>query len=59
LLIHGGQYAMLWRIQTGEHTPRPLGSEDVDSEQAFGNPQPLDDEPSSSNPRFATSRKLH
>ena len=53
LLTHDGQYAMLWRIQTGEHTPRPLGSGDIDSEQAFGDPEP------SSNPRFATLRKLH
>jgi ATP-binding cassette, subfamily B, bacterial len=57
LLIHDGQYAMLWRIQTGEHTPRPLDSAEVDSEQPFDDPE-LSPEPSS-NPRFATSRKLH
>jgi ATP-binding cassette subfamily B protein len=53
LLTHGGQYAMLWSIQTGEQTHSPQGSLAADSEPLYADGEP------SSIPRFATSRKLH
>ena len=53
LLTHGGQYAMLWSIQTGEQTHSPPMPLVPDSERLY------DDEQPSPSPRFATSRKLH
>ncbi|HKO95281.1 MAG TPA: ABC transporter ATP-binding protein [Polyangiaceae bacterium] len=53
LLVHRGQYATLWSIQTGEQTQAARADLDFDSE-----PDDADGEPSSS-PRFATTRKLH
>jgi ATP-binding cassette subfamily B protein len=53
LLTHGGQYAMLWSIQTGEHAAAPRASLEADSERVYADPEP------SLSPRFATSRKLH